>query len=84
MPPYHVTLSTTTGQRALFARHGLETVEYAMEETHWPAPSRLTIQDAKNPRAVGLFMIRKTSRIVSRLRPRAWGNRYFFVGRTPL
>ena len=84
MPPYHVSLSTTTGQRALFARHGLETVEYVMEETHWPAPSRLTIQDAKNPRAVGLFMIRKTSRIVSRLRPRAWGNRYFFVGRIPL
>ena len=84
IPPYHVTLATTTGQKALFARHGLATVEYVMEETHWPAPSRLTIQDVKNPRAVGLFMIRKMSRIVSRLRPRAWGNRYFFVGRTPM
>ncbi len=84
MPPYHVTLATTTGQKALFAGHALETVEYVMEETHWPAPSHLTIQDAKNPRAVGLFMIRKMSRIVSHLRPRVWGNRYFFVGRTSL
>ena len=81
MPPYHVLLATASGQRMLFARFGLEEVEFSVQEVAWPAPSRLSWADAARPRLVGLFVARRVSQMVSRLRPTQWGNRYFYVGR---
>jgi SAM-dependent methyltransferase len=81
MAPYHVMLATATGQRTFFERFGLEELEYAVREVAWPAPSRLSLSDLKKARAVGLFTVRRLSQAVSALRPRRWGNRYFYAGR---
>ena len=81
MAPYHVMLATARGQRTLFERFGLEQLEYSVREVAWPAPSRLSLSNLKNARAVGLFTVRRLSQAVSALRPRAWGNRYFYAGR---
>jgi SAM-dependent methyltransferase len=80
--PYHVLLATAEGQRRLFRRAGLQEVRFHLSEVDWPAPGRLRRSDWRCPRAVALFALRRVSRAVSRLRPRAWGNRYFYVGRT--
>ncbi|MGB7925640.1 MAG: class I SAM-dependent methyltransferase [Pyrinomonadaceae bacterium] len=81
MAPYHVMLATASGQRRLFERFGLEELEYSVREVAWPAPSRLSLSDLKRPRSVGLFTVRILSQAVSALRPRRWGNRYFYAGR---
>ena len=81
MAPYHVLLATARGQRQFFPRHGLEELEYSVDEVDWPAPHRLTLADFFRPRAVGLFVLRRVSRSVSALRPGRWGNRYFYAGR---
>jgi SAM-dependent methyltransferase len=81
MAPYHVMLATAPGQRRLFERFGLETLEYTVREVAWPAPSRLSLSDLKRPRAVGLFTVRRLSQAVSAIRPNRWGNRYFYAGR---
>jgi SAM-dependent methyltransferase len=81
MAPYHVMLATARGQRTLFERFGLEQLEYSVREVAWPAPSRLSLSDLKRVRAVGLFTVRRLSQAVSALRPRRWGNRYFYAGR---
>jgi SAM-dependent methyltransferase len=81
MAPYHVMLATAEGQRTLFRRFGLEEIEYTVREVAWPAPSRLAFSDTLRPRAVALFIIRRLSQAVSALRPKRWGNRYFYVGR---
>jgi SAM-dependent methyltransferase len=80
MPPYHVMLATSDGQRALFHRFGLEEVEYRVNEVSWPAPARIGWQDARNPRTMGLFALRRVSRALTTLRGGDWGNRFFFVG----
>lgn len=80
MAPYHVTLATRAGQLACFERAGLVAQRFAVSEVEWPAPSRLRGADWINPRALGLFLLRKVSQIVSALRPSRWGNRYFYVG----
>lgn len=82
-PPLHVLLATSAGQRALFERFGLREVEYTVREVTWPAPARLRAADLRSPRAVGLFALRRCSQLASSLRPRAWGNRYFYVGVKP-
>lgn len=81
MPPYHVTLATSAGQRALFRRSGLEPVEFSMHEVDWPAPSSLSWADARHVRRVGLYALRRLSRALTRLSPGHLGNRYFYVGR---
>lgn len=74
--PYHVMLATNKGQRALFARYGLKEVEYRLSEVSWPAPDKISA----NPRALGLYSLRKASQLVTKLKP-SLGNRYFYVGR---
>jgi SAM-dependent methyltransferase len=83
MAPYHVMLATSAGQRRLFARLGLQEVEYTLREVAWPAPSRLAVSDLLRPRALALYTVRRLSQAASALRPRAWGNRYFYAGRKP-
>jgi hypothetical protein len=81
MPPFHVTLATLRGQRALFRRFGLTTVEERVSEVWWPAPDRVSLRDLPRPRTVGLYLLRLASRGLSRARPRVWGNRYRYAGR---
>ncbi len=81
MAPYHVMLATAKGQEMLFRRFGLEEVEFSISEVPWPAPARLTASAMRQPRAVGLFALRRLSQAVSALRRGRWGNRYFYVGR---
>jgi SAM-dependent methyltransferase len=83
MAPYHVLLATAEGQRRFFGRLGLEEMQFTISEVDWPAPARLGAKDLRHPRAVALFGLRQVSKVVSRLRPGAWGNRYFYVGRRP-
>lgn len=80
MATYHVLLATAPGQRKFFRRFGLNEIEYSVHEVAWPAPDHLTWSDLKNPRATGLFLLRRLSRQVSRWFPGKWGNRYFYVG----
>ena len=82
LPPYHVTLATLAGQRALFERFGLEPVEMSVFEVSWPAPRRLTRENLSAGSAA-LFGARKLSQAVSRLAGDRLGNRYFYVGRVP-
>lgn len=81
MAPKHVLLATAKGQRKLFRRFGLEDVEYAVYEVSWPAPSRISLPDLSNPRTLGLYTLRRCSRLVSAFFPNRWGNRYFYAGR---
>jgi SAM-dependent methyltransferase len=81
--PYHVLLATAEGQRRLFRRFGLQELEFRVEEVAWPAPSRLSGVQWRQPRAVAMFTLRRASQLVSALRPSMWGNRYFYIGRRP-
>ncbi|HVF56475.1 MAG TPA: class I SAM-dependent methyltransferase [Pyrinomonadaceae bacterium] len=81
MAPYHVMLATAGGQRTFFRRFGLEEIEYRLSEVSWPAPDRLTRSGLRRPREVGLYTLRRLSQAATALRPHAWGNRYFYVGR---
>lgn len=80
MPPYHVMLATAGGQRTLFERAGLRTIEFSLHEVSWPAPARLEASHLLCPRALGLFVLRRASQALSMIRPKRWGNRYFYVG----
>jgi SAM-dependent methyltransferase len=80
MPPYHVVVATSAGQRQLFARLGLAVLRYDVAEVAWPAPARLRLADLRQPRASALFALRRVSQLVSSVVP-GWGNRYFFAGR---
>jgi SAM-dependent methyltransferase len=84
MPPYHVVVATSAGQRRLFARLGLTAVRYDVTEVAWPAPPRLRLALLGQPRAAALFALRKVSQAVSAVVP-GWGNRYFgvFISRSP-
>jgi SAM-dependent methyltransferase len=81
MPPYHVVLATAGGQRTLFRRFGLAELEFRVSEVAWPAPERAELQLLGRPRELALFCLRRASQALSRVRPAAWGNRYFYVGR---
>lgn len=81
MPPYHVILATSKGQRAFFNRFGLKEVEYSVYEANFPAPAELAFADLSNPRLPALFVLRKISQAVSAALPGEWGNRYFYCGR---
>jgi SAM-dependent methyltransferase len=81
IPPYHVILATAKGQRTLFDRLGLETIEFDITEVDWPAPSRITIPDLTSPRHLVLFVVRQASKLLTALTSADWGNRYFFIGR---
>lgn len=83
MPPYHVTLATAMGQQAMFARSGLDTVQFSMHEVDWPAPSTLAWADLRQPRRLGLYGLRRLSRAVTAMAGGRLGNRYFYVGRRP-
>lgn len=80
MPPYHVLQATVTGQRILFERTGLQTLEYRVSEAAWPAASAVSAELLAHPKAVGLFVLRKLSQAVSAVSPSRWGNRYVYVG----
>lgn len=81
MAPYHVLLATARGQRKFFRRFGLQEIEYILREVAWPAPAGLMLSDLRRPRIVGLFALRRISKLISALNPTKWGNRYFYVGR---
>lgn len=80
MPPYHVIQATVGGQRLLFERAGLDTVEYRVSEVAWPAPARLSAEVARQPRSLALLTLRRLSQTLSSLAPHRLGNRYFYVG----
>src|SRR5262249_31775151 len=81
MPPWHVILATAQGQRALFSRAGLTELSFTTSETSWPAPSRLTLNNIADPRTVLLFLARRLSLAINKLRGDGkGGNRYFYVG----
>lgn len=80
MPPYHVLLATAAGQRGLFRRFGLCLRSFEVSEVAWPAPQRIGLRDVGNVRTVGMFTLRLISQFFSRIGPRDWGNRYFYVG----
>jgi SAM-dependent methyltransferase len=80
MPPFHVTLATTRGQKELFRRNGLDEVVFDEKEIAFPAPYSLSRSDLRSVRTTGLYVLRKISQTATRLGLGS-GNRYFFVGR---
>ena len=78
--PYHVLLATAEGQRTFFRRWGLTEQAFTLQEVAWPAPAHLSAADMRRPRALVMFGLRRASQLMSRLRPVAWGNRYFYAG----
>jgi SAM-dependent methyltransferase len=80
MPPYHVLQATVRGQLRLFERVGLRPLAYVVTEVDWPAPSALSWIAARQPRSLGLFVLRRLSRAASALSGGALGNRYFYIG----
>jgi len=83
MPPYHVILATSQGQRGLFTRYNLDEVIFRVQEVAFPAPERLSLRTLKNPRITGLFFVRKFSQVLSSFNIESSGNRYFYVGKKP-
>jgi SAM-dependent methyltransferase len=81
MAPYHVLLATAEGQRRFFGRFGLHELSYCISEEAWPAPAEISMQNFTQFRAVGLFVLRRCSQYLSAMRPKSWGNRYFYAGR---
>jgi SAM-dependent methyltransferase len=81
-PPYHVQLTTASGQLALFERASLKPSRYDVWEAAWPAPSRISAAVVRQPRQLALYVVRQISRAVGAAMPRSalWGNRYFFAG----
>lgn len=80
-PPFHVLLATTGGQRALFERYRLVEADFRVREIAFPAPEKLDLAVARNPRSLGLFLLRKMSQAASRANLENFGNRYFYLGR---
>ena len=80
VPPRHVMLATAQGQRRLFQRFKLQEVDFCVSEVSWPAPHRLSLEELKSPRRVGLFLLSRLSQRISWLNRSRWGNRYFYVG----
>jgi SAM-dependent methyltransferase len=83
MPPFHVLLATTSGQRRLFERLHLQELEFQVWEVSWPAPSRLGLADLGSPRRIALWGLRRASQLLGAMTPRWGGNRYFYAGRVP-
>jgi len=81
MPPFHVILATSKGQRAFFRRFDLKETEYSVHEIDFPAPEALSVSVLKSPRLLTMFALRKISKASSALLPGEWGNRYFYCGR---
>ena len=81
MPPYHVLLATSQGQKIFFERFGLKEVDYVIEEIAFPAPESISFSDINRPQKVISYMLRKVSQLFSSLNPQKWGNRFYFVGR---
>jgi SAM-dependent methyltransferase len=81
-PPYHVQLTTASGQLALFERANLRPTRYDVWEAAWPAPSRMSVAVLRRPRQLALYAARLLSRAIGAALPRSalWGNRYFFAG----
>jgi SAM-dependent methyltransferase len=80
MPPYHVLLATADGQERFFRRLGLTPLTYKVTEAAWPAPRKLTFAGL-TARGIVLWLLRKTSQMVTRLSSARLGNRYFYAGR---
>jgi len=79
-PPYHVILASLKGQKEFFRRFGLKELEFSVREVSWPVPERLSFNNFREPRTIGLFVLRRVSQMASKLLPNRWGNRYFYVG----
>lgn len=80
MPPFHVMLATTKGQRGAFERNKLRQVVFHEEEIAFPAPSTISLSEMANLRKTALFSLRKLSQLATKLKL-GGGNRYFYVGR---
>lgn len=81
LPPYHVTLATAAGQRALFRRAPLEEVSFTVTETAWPAPASMGVAGDRRGRALRALRVASTA-VTTAVHPLAtWGNRYDYVGR---
>ncbi len=82
-PPWHVMLASANGQQRFFQLCGLETISFEISEIDWPAPTRLRMAMLKDKRLLVLYLLRRASKAVGKLKIRDWGNRYFYVGRVP-
>jgi SAM-dependent methyltransferase len=80
IPPFHVILATSKGQRQFFKRFGLKETEYSVHEIDFPIPEVLSSAVLKSPRLLALFSLRKISKVGSAVLPGEWGNRYFYCG----
>lgn len=76
VPPYHVTMATTKGQKEFFKRFGLTELSFDVEQICFPAPYHL--REVGTLREAALFFLRRMSQMVS---SKDNGNRYFYVGR---
>jgi len=82
IPPYHVIMATTNGQRELFRLSGLSEIRFDVAEIAFPAPGTLAETDLKQPRSVMLYLTRKVSQAITTIRGAKYlGNRYFFIGK---
>lgn len=81
MPPYHVILATSRGQRALFTRFDLRETMFQVQEVAFPAPETFSFKYLSQPRTAGLFFVRKLSQTLSSFNMQNSGNRYFYVGK---
>lgn len=80
LQPQHVIMATRKGQLKLFERFGLEIREFTVFENEHPAPVKLYGKQFINPRMVGMYGLRKLSKVLSLMKSEKWGNRYFFAG----
>jgi hypothetical protein len=83
MPPYHVILATSQGQRDLFTRFALEEIDFQVQEVAFPAPETISLKHLSNIRMTSLFFIRRLSQFMSSFNIQYSGNRYFYVGKKP-
>jgi len=82
IPPYHVIMATTKGQRELFKLAGLSEIRFDVAEIMFPAPGTFSEIDLARPRSVMLYLTRKVSQLITSVRgARELGNRYFFIGK---
>jgi SAM-dependent methyltransferase len=81
MPPYHVSLATSEGQRKFFSRFGIDDISFDVMEAAHPAPDRVRVSELSNLRNTALYLLRKFSQAVSPLLSSTAGNRYFYVGK---
>lgn len=76
-PPYHLFFSQRRNQQELFARNGLNALEFCLAEQAWPFPAQW--KEAHGIKQKGCFLLALASIFVSKLSPR-FGNYFLYIG----